>query len=132
MIAYALAVAFACAIPAELLRWRLRRYAAANGRSIPKLNVTWANTVLPFADPRLNEALGAIRRYSLPAGFALCLTFAFVLSQMFDSILVIPAATSLSLPVFGASQYFCEACFAFGAEPAPVAEDAVDGIARTA
>lgn len=109
----------------------LRRYAKSHGREIAKEDRPSGNAREPFADARLNEALGVIQRWSFPVGLAI-IGLGGAASFVSDAEGYTWAAIGVGYFIIFARHLFVEACLAFGAELAPAEAASVDGVAGTA
>jgi hypothetical protein len=124
------AISLALVTPIWLCVAALRRYAKAHGREIAKADRPRPNAVDPFADARLNEVLGVIRRRSIPVMFAV-IAIGVIVGTAFGSDAVTWAAIGVGYIVAFLRTLFLEACIAFGAELAPVESPSIDGVPGT-
>lgn len=94
------------------------RYAKNHGRDISAGRRSM-RLGAPFADPRLNEVIDVMRRFT-PAAFIVGIVLAALIAGAIDNenaSLAIAAGVGVALG--SARQLFVNACLAFGAEPAP-------------
>lgn len=99
----------------------LNRYAKRRGRDLSVVRQVGGNPE-PFVEPRLNEVIVVLRRFSLPFLLVAVLGGLFIITSIENEDVSMALAITLGLIVGGARRMFLEACVTFGAELAPAPE----------